>query len=579
LILAKGYGYANLEQRTPVVADQTLFRIGSTSKLFVWTGVMQLVEQGRLDLNADINIYLKTFKIPATFSQPITMLHLMTHTAGFEETNVATLARDANSLVSLDEYLKRHIPARVRPPGKYTAYSNYGAALASYIVEEITNVTFEQYVEENIFRPLEMTRSTLRQPVPTELQDAVSLGYTFQDSFGARPFEYFNVGSAGAVSATATDMAKFMLAHLQAGLYCPTPSQARSSNAGNSIRILQAATAEQMRQRLFANDPRLNGFAYGFFDVRMNQMRVLEHGGRTSYFHSLLVLVPEKRIGVFIVFNTNTAVTAPAKFMQDFLDHYYPMAISKPEQTSSGGFQPSQSFTGTFRWLRSNYTGIERIFSLRGLGYATISIDPKGTLALSATMPDQVLKERFVQVERLLYRSADGTDLLVLAQDEQSRITHFFLDSRPHYAFEKIAWYEELSLHLASVVICLMLFTSTIFASLMSALLRIRHRGLPHGARILALGVSVLYGLLVMGIFRFQIDDSGVFGIPGYLPIALAFGVGAAVLTVGMLACALLAWTRSYWSLGGRIHYTMVTVAAIGFAWFLNYWNLLGWHI
>ncbi len=85
LFFAKGYGYADRESRRPVDPERTLFRPGSISKLFTWTAVMQLVEQGKIDLDADVNEYLTDFRIPDTFPEPITMEHLMTHTPGFED--------------------------------------------------------------------------------------------------------------------------------------------------------------------------------------------------------------------------------------------------------------------------------------------------------------------------------------------------------------------------------------------------------------------------------------------------------------------------------------------------------------
>ena len=133
MIFAKGYGVADVENGISVSADKTLFRTGSVSKLFVWTAVMQLVEQGKIDLNADINSYLTKFKIPDGFGKPITMLNLMNHNAGFEERAIGESVGSAEAIKPLEEYLIEHMPARVRAPGEFTAYSNYGASLAGYI--------------------------------------------------------------------------------------------------------------------------------------------------------------------------------------------------------------------------------------------------------------------------------------------------------------------------------------------------------------------------------------------------------------------------------------------------------------
>ncbi len=154
LFFAKGYSYANLEQRTPLVADQTLVRVGSIAKPFTWTAVLQLVEQGKLDLNADVNTYLADFQIPATYPAPITLAHLLTHTAGFEDWQLGITVSSAGGLLPLGTYLAREMPARVSPPGTVTAYSNYGATLAGYIVERVSGQPFEQYMQQHILQPL-----------------------------------------------------------------------------------------------------------------------------------------------------------------------------------------------------------------------------------------------------------------------------------------------------------------------------------------------------------------------------------------------------------------------------------------
>jgi CubicO group peptidase (beta-lactamase class C family) len=155
LLFAKGYGCADLASRKPAMADKTLFGPGSIAKLFTWTAVMQLVEEGKLDLNTDVNFYLKDFQIPATYPQPITLAHLMTHSAGFDDP-YDFYTHDVDKLVSLSEFVARHMPARVRPPGELSTYSNYGAALAGYIIEQVSGQSFEQYVEEHILKPLAM---------------------------------------------------------------------------------------------------------------------------------------------------------------------------------------------------------------------------------------------------------------------------------------------------------------------------------------------------------------------------------------------------------------------------------------
>src|SRR5436305_10468138 len=159
VLFAKGYGYSDVEKKKPVSPEDTLFRPGSISKLFTWTSVMQLVEQGKLDLDRDVNDYLD-FKIPATYPKPITLRNIMTHTAGFEESVKELFVPEDAKPLPINDYLPRHIPKRIFAPGTTPAYSNYAATLAGYIVERVSGRPFNDYVTENIFNPLKMSHST-----------------------------------------------------------------------------------------------------------------------------------------------------------------------------------------------------------------------------------------------------------------------------------------------------------------------------------------------------------------------------------------------------------------------------------
>ena len=191
LFFTKGYGYVDLEERIPVDPNKTIFRLGSVSKLFTWTAVMQLAEQGKLDLNTDINTYLTEFNIPDTYPEPITLVHLMTHTSGFEERITGLTAHGPEDIEPMGEYLATNMPARVRPPGEFSSYSNYGAGLAGYIVEEVSGMPFEEYVQENIYEPLDMQHSTFHQPLPPELAANMALSYSMENGvYRAEEFEH-----------------------------------------------------------------------------------------------------------------------------------------------------------------------------------------------------------------------------------------------------------------------------------------------------------------------------------------------------------------------------------------------------
>lgn len=149
LVVSRGYGFA--DQASGLQLDPTLhlIRPGSVSKLLTWTAVMQLTEQGLIDLDTDVNTYLD-FAIPSHPSGPVTMRHLMTHRAGFEDVLRDLMVTSPQQLVSNEEWLKRWVPQRVFAVGTVPAYSNYSAALAGYIVERVSKMPFATYVEQHI---------------------------------------------------------------------------------------------------------------------------------------------------------------------------------------------------------------------------------------------------------------------------------------------------------------------------------------------------------------------------------------------------------------------------------------------
>src|SRR5512146_1875534 len=217
VLFEKGYGYSDVKARKPVSPTDTLFRPGSISKLFTWTAVMQLVAQGKLDLDRDVNDYLD-YKIPATFPQPITLRTLMTHTPGFEETDKDLFTDEQKYLLPLRDYMAAHIPRRIFLPGTTPAYSNYGASLAGYIVQRVSGQPFEEYVRQHIFQPLQMTHSTFAQPLPPNLKPLMSQGYQLS-SQAPKDFEMVQAFPAGSLSSSADDLTHFIIAHLQDGQY------------------------------------------------------------------------------------------------------------------------------------------------------------------------------------------------------------------------------------------------------------------------------------------------------------------------------------------------------------------------
>jgi CubicO group peptidase (beta-lactamase class C family) len=313
VLLQKGYGYADMTTGRPVDPQTTLFRPGSVSKLFTWTAVMQLVEQARIDLDRDINTYLD-FTIPPFEGKPITLRHLMTHTAGFQDSLKDLLVTDSAKAVPLATYVQRQLPARVFAPGEVPSYSNYGTALAGYIVQRVAGQPFEAYMQAHVLAPLGMRHTSFAYPVPTALAGQLSNGYELA-SEPPRPFEIFPAPAGNAV-ATGADMARFMIAHLQDGQV-------------DGQRILQPATARLMHDTaLTVINPQLNRMLLGFFEFNRNGRRIIGHEGATRLFMSLLNLWPDDRVGLFVSFNSvgrdGASRAIRSALAAGFADRYFP---------------------------------------------------------------------------------------------------------------------------------------------------------------------------------------------------------------------------------------------------------------
>jgi CubicO group peptidase (beta-lactamase class C family) len=576
LFFAKGYGYADVENGTPVDPERTVFKIASNSKSFTWTAVMQLVEQGLLDLDADVNTYLD-FEIPDTYPEPIRLKDLLAHTSGFEQNYYEFLAQEGDELVPAGDWLASHIPARVRPPGDVAAYSNYNPDLAGYIVARVAGIPYDQYIQENILDPLGMAYTTAQTPLPPDLRPYQAMGYTYKDgAWQLHPDQDYlaqlaTVPSAG-IAASAADMARFMIAHLQDGRYGDT-------------RILEEATAQQMHSTLFTHDPRLLGNAHGLLDYSDNGQWTIGHYGGAAFgeMNNGMLLLPDQDLGVFFIYSGTggaALTTQHVGTMRAFFDHYFPPPELAPIEPPADFAERAGRFTGTYRVTESSYTTIGKILGL--FLPATISDPGDGTLLFAV----RGLEFHYVEVEPLYFRQVDAEFGMVFREDDQGRITHMFSGFVPQWAFEKLSWYETPGFNMALALGCVLVFLSVLFVALIG-FIRDRRRGgdrepAPRGARVarwIAVGISVLNLLFLVGTVLWG-DAAAVpfFGVPLLYQLVLGLGVLAAVLTIGALVYTVLAWKDSYWGIVGRVYYTLVTLAAVGFVWFLNNWNLLGWR-
>lgn len=447
LLFAQGYGYADLKTRRPVVASETLFRPGSVSKLFTWTSVMQLVEQGKLDLDRDVNDYLD-FKIPEKFGKPITLRNIMTHTAGFEETLSELFLDKPEQQYPLHDYLVRHMPQRIFPPGKVVAYSNYATTLAGYIVQRVSGEPFADYVDNHIFKPLGMAHSTFRQPASPALMKLMATGYKQASDGTPVPFEVVEAAPAGSLSSTATDMARFMLAHLGGGEI-------------DGVRILKLDTVRQMQTRNYTLAPGLNGFNLGFYDENRNGHRIIGHAGDTVAFHSDLHLILDANTGVFMSFNSpgkeGEVGQARVAIFRAFLDRYFPFTPPE-EKTVADPKKDAARVVGSYLASRRKESALRLLFQL---GQTQVTSEPDGTVMVDAFKDPSGAVKKWREVGPLDYREVGGQTHLKFVTDENGNIDHLASDDflpveeiqRVH-GLEQITWLKTLGI--GTIVICAM---------------------------------------------------------------------------------------------------------------------------
>jgi CubicO group peptidase (beta-lactamase class C family) len=435
IVFAKGYGMADIAKNKLVVADQTLFRPGSVSKLFTWTAVMQQVELGKIDLDKDINTYLD-FKIPATFGKPITMRHLMTHTPGFEERNLDLIRYDMKRQVSLGDEVKRRIPEQIFAPGTIPAYSNYGTALAAYVVERVSGEKFEDYTERHIFAPLQMQHATFRQPVPNNLSDNLSQGYQVA-SQEPSPFEFVNIPNAGSLSVTATDMAQFMIAHLENGM---VPS------FGETSRIMRPGTMAMMHKSTNIVAPGIDAMALGFWEMHRNGHRIIAHGGNLDSFHSYLKLIPDTHTGFFISLNSkgkNSSHNVIIDSVFDsFMDRYLPQSTTVEPQVLSSHAAHSTALVGNYSSSRRSGHGI---FSfLAATEQTKVSVNGKGFLEVDAFTDSVGNVMMFHEIGPWQWQQVNGQERLGANRNPDGTIQSFatmpIFISQPVSAWQNMTW-------------------------------------------------------------------------------------------------------------------------------------------
>lgn len=582
LYFSKGYGYANLEDGIHVDPSRTLFRVGSISKVITGTAMMQMIERGYIDPHADVNNYLHHFQIPDTFKEPITTDHLLTHTAGFDDRYIGKSAPHPGERISLAEYCKKYLPQRFIEPGKIYTYSNYGNALAGYLVETVSGVPFAEYIDSSVLKPLGMHHSGFE--LTEDFEPYLARGYSdLSGEYRSLPFDYLLDAPAGQFIATGEDMARFMTAHLRGGEL-------------DGERLLSEESAGQMHSVQFKNHPRLHdGTGYTFNISTMNGEHTLSHGGAYAGFYALMTLFPEHNTGVFIAHNIlkTNFVSGVMEMILDRLFDPTGTVLSDAFYTAPERYDTNVGrFTGTYRHTRYPRSTFDKVGILLGAmgGEMKIRKNEKGMLL----MPDIFGNDRrLVQVEPLVFRSLDDNYSIAFRENDNGAITHVFTSGVD--AMERIPWYHSVALHRILFIVYPLIFLTITGVFIVGYIIRTfrPHRHPVNRKRHVTLkrlhvwiaATFLLYmilSILVIGALVSVDELVGGFpyGLPGAMYIVQLVPLLMIFLTIGLSYCVIREWfgDRNDTTFIQRIYYSGYVGVSATAILFLEYWNLIGFH-
>ena len=455
----RGFGFADMAKRRPVDPGATLFKQASVSKTITWTAVMQMVEAGKIDLDKDINTYLD-FRIPPYQGNPVTMRNLMTHTAGFDEVQRGLNSYDLRDIPTLGEAMKRQVPERIYAPGSTPAYSNYGTALAGYIVERVSGLPFADYVEQRIFAPAGMTHSTMRAKLPARLEPLLANGYLLGSGKPGRP-ELNAFAPAGGLAATGSDLGRFMIAHLDKG-----------------GALLKPETAQLMHGSITRAIPALNGMALGFYEQNLNGRKILSHGGDSIVFHSQVWIFPEDGVGIYMSMNAagteKVSGAIRSHLIEAFADRYFPGGQRDGHVDAATARDHARMMVGTYNKTRRLETSFLKAAELGG--QLKVGLDADGGLLFAAASDIGGAPRKWKEIAPFVWREVGGK-MLLAAKVENGRVMRFGIDSSsPFMLFEPVPWYSSSAWLTPALLVSLAALLLTALFWPITALVR-RHYG------------------------------------------------------------------------------------------------------
>jgi len=570
-LLKKGYGYSDITKKSPVDPDTSMFRLASISKLFTWVSVMQLAEQGKLDIDADVNKYLD-FEIAPAFGKPITLRNLMTHTGGFEEVVHDIIFVDPKKAHSLRDFMIQNQPRRMYPPGEIPAYSNYGVGLAGYIVERISAEPFEQYVSEHIFLPLGMKHSGFNEPMTAELAPYVSDGYRTTTEKPAIGFEIFNPAPAGGISSAAGDMEKFALALLNGGEL-------------DGHRILKTETRDAMWTRQFGTSDSLPPQCMGFYQTWRNNLHFIGHDGDLIAFHSMFLLEPVQKLVVFVSYNSaGSAQRNRAELLDGFADRYFPAYTALAFQSIPA--EQLKDIAGNFESTRR--ADSTKLAIGNPAGQSIFSVDKDGVLTIDTAKDLRGHTRKWKPIGKDLWQVEGEQARLFAIRASSGKIVRLAVNF-PGVQLQRVPWYEHKSFVGISLTISLLILLPVVAASLLRFFRRLLFRRRPPlkpqpgtlwvtlGGRLAAFTwiiVAIWLAALALNLESEALPSFPV--VQRYFSLINWFSLLAVFFSILALVAGVRIWQRADVRTISCVKFSLVAAACLFLTWYSIHWNLIG---
>jgi len=549
LFFSKGYGYADVEGQVPFDPERTIVRGGSLVKTVTALAVMQLAEQGKLDLDADVNQYLTRLQVPNTYDAPVTARQLLHYTAGFDGRFIGIRVESADEIVPLDDYLADHLTDRVRPPGEFRAYNDVEITLAGLLVEDVSGMSYDQYVDAYIFKPLGMDSTWLFLPQVEEQRAA--LGYRADGQ--PYPLNYYHLNNAAGAgfNTTISDLSHYMIMHLENGKY-------------GDVQVIGKEFVDELHTTRFRHDPHLPGIAYAFDETFWGDMRILAKSGGAPGFQNRMILLPDENIGVYFVYNRDSSVRLAPKLEEGFMTRFFEKTV-KPLEDELHATDLSR-YAGYYVELNDySANSLEKVKYLMEQQHVIVN-------------ENGVYDGDMIHVGENLFQWRSSGNYVAFREDSKGNITHMFY---ARTAAMRVPWHETFPVQISLLGFSLITFLTGLIGWLVAALKR---QGKVYGlsGSLSLIYVSFLIGLgLLLGPVFAGVDPPWVFSFapPTELLVLLALPLAGAVMTLGLAWQIFKSWKDNQSGRFVRLHNTLILIASFSFLFFLNTWNLLGYRL